>query len=194
MTTAATAILLQYTAPIYVAILAPFFIKEPTRGRDWLFIIVTIGGIVLFFMDNLSLEGMGGNLLALFSGVIFACFCMLLRRTGDPGGAIIWGNMLAFAFTLPFMDFQHLPSPSGWLCLLALGCLQLGLGYFLYSLAAPHLSALELIIIPSIEPILNPVLAALFIGEIPGAWSIAGGIIVLVTITSWSIIKARDKK
>jgi drug/metabolite transporter (DMT)-like permease len=139
MTTAANAILLLYTAPVYVALLAPFFIKEPTRGRDWLFIIAAIGGIVLFFMDSLSLEGMRGNLLAL-------------------------------------------------------GFLQQGLGYFLFSLAAPHLSALELIVIPSIEPILNPVLAALFIGEIPGAWSLAGGIIVLVTITSWSIIRAGGKK
>jgi drug/metabolite transporter (DMT)-like permease len=194
MTTAANAILLQYTAPIYVAILAPFFIKEPTRGRDWLFIVVTIGGIVLFFMDSLSPEGMGGNLMALFSGVVFACFCILLRRADDLTDVIVWGNIMAFGIGLPFMDFQHLPSLPGWLCLLALGFLQLGLGYFIYSLAAPYLSALELIVIPSIEPILNPALAALFIGEIPGSWSLAGGIIVLVTITSWSIIKARDKK
>jgi drug/metabolite transporter (DMT)-like permease len=119
---------------------------------------------------------------------------MFMRRVDDPTDAIVWGNLLAFAIGLPFMDFQHMPSLQGWLCLFALGFLQLGLGYFLFSLAAPHLSALELIIIPSIEPILNPVLAALFIGEIPGSWSIAGGIIVLLTITSWSIIKAGDKE
>ena len=92
------------------------------------------------------------------------------------------------------MDFQHIPDAGGWLALLALGCFQLGLGYYAYTKASVHLTALELIVIPILEPLLNPLLVALFLGEIPGKWSIIGGVIVLSTVTCWAAIKAGEKQ
>lgn len=193
LTTAANAILLQYMAPVYVALLAPFILKEKTTRRDWLFIAIAMGGMVLFFVDSISDSGMEGNLLAIISGMCFAFFILFLRKVpaGTSADTVIWGNILAFLFCLPFMDFANLPSLHGKIALLAMGCLQLGLSYYLYAKASPHLCALELVVVPIIEPILNPVLVALLIHEIPDKWSIIGGIIVLCTISIWSVIKAR---
>lgn len=193
LTTAANAILLQYMAPVYVAIVAPFFLKEPTRHNDWLFIALALCGMALFFMDSLSMTGMQGNLIAVGGGLLFAAFGLLLRKIPAQLGpdVLIWGNILAFVICLPFINFASPPSTAGWLALLAMGCFQLGFSYYLYTKAVAHLSALELILIPTIEPILNPLLVALLIGEIPSKWSIIGGIIVLSTVTMWSISKLR---
>jgi drug/metabolite transporter (DMT)-like permease len=194
LTTAANAIVLQYLAPVYVALLAPVFLKESTSRRDWLFIMLAACGMVMFFMDELSAGGLTGNILGVCSGVFFASFCLVLRCAPQDYAAdmVVWGNVAAFFLSLPFMDFQHIPDAGGWLVLLALGCFQLGLGYYFYTRAAAHLTALELIVIPVLEPLLNPLFVALFLGEIPGMWSIAGGVLVVSTVTGWAVIKARE--
>ena len=194
MTTAANAIVLQYLSPVYVALLAPVFLQEPTSRRDWLFIVPAACGMVMFFMEELSVGGLAGNILGVLSGVFFAAFCMTLRCApeGYTPDMVVWGNVAAFFISLPFMDFQHIPDAGGWLGLLALGCFQLGLGYYLYARASVHLTALELILIPVLEPLLNPLFVALFLGEIPGTRSIAGGILVLSSVTGWAVIKARE--
>ena len=192
MTTAANAILLQYLSPVYVALLAPVFLKEPTSRRDWIFIVLAACGMVMFFMDELNAGGLTGNILGVFSGVFFAALCMTLRCVpqGYATDMVVWGNLAAFFISLPFMDFQHLPDAGGWLGLLALGCFQLGFSYYLYTKATTQLSALELIMLPVLEPLLNPLFVALFLGEIPGIWSIAGGILVLSTVTGWALRRA----
>ena len=196
MTTAANAILLQYLAPVYVALLAPVFLKEATRRRDWIFILLAICGMLLFFLDEVSTGGLIGNTMGVFSGIFFAAFCMALRCVpeGNATDMVVWGNIAAFLLSLPFMDFQHTPDVGGWFGLLALGCFQLGLSYYLYTKASVSLTALELIVIPVLEPLLNPLLVALFLGEIPGPWSIVGGILVLSTVTGWAVIKAGEKQ
>ncbi|MDR0465783.1 MAG: EamA family transporter [Deltaproteobacteria bacterium] len=196
LTTAANAILLEYLSPVYVALLAPIFLKEPTRRRDWLFIVSAACGMAMFFMDELGAGGLAGNVLGVFSGIFFASFCLALRRVpaGHAVDMVVFGNVTAFLLSLPFMDFQHVPGASGWLCLLILGCFQLGLGYYFYAAASVHLTALELSVIPVLEPLLNPLIVALFLGETPGVWSMAGGVIVLGTVTSWAAIKAGEKR
>ena len=196
MTTAANAILLQYLSPVYVALLAPVFLKEPTNRQDWIFILLAACGMVMFFLDELSPSGLTGNILGIISGIFFAALCMTLRCVpkGYAADMVIWGNVAAFFLCLPFMDFQHLPDAGGWLGLLVQGCFQLGFSYYLYTKASVHLTALELIMIPMLEPLLNPLLVALFLGEIPGKWSIAGGVIVLSAVANWTGVKARTKQ
>jgi hypothetical protein len=80
MTTAANAILLQYLSPVYVALLAPVFLKEHTSRRDWIFILLAACGMVMFFLDELSPSGLTGNIFGVLSGIFFAVFCMSLRR------------------------------------------------------------------------------------------------------------------
>lgn len=183
-TTAANAILLQYTAPIYVAIMSAWFLKEKVRVSDWMTIFMVLGGMVLFFLDDLKAGSLLGNILAILSGLTFAIMIICLRsqKASSPLITVFWGNVLTALIGLPFM-FGSMPDGASWLGLLLLGVFQLGLSYILYTLAIKKVSALEAILIPIIEPILNPIFVLVVMGEVPGPWSLIGGMVVLVSIT-----------
>ena len=189
MTTAANAILLQYTAPIYVALFAGWFLGEKTTKWDWLTIVTALGGILLFFLDDLSAGGWWGNMVAILSGVAFAGLALFLRKQkdGSPLESLFLGNVLTALIGLPFM-FGSTPGAMGWLGLFLLGVFQLGFSYILYARAIKHVTALEAILIPIIEPILNPIWVLLLLGETPGKWAVAGGAIVLVSVTFRSVL------
>lgn len=180
LTTAANAILLQYTAPLYVILFSPWFLGERASRRDWLTLLIMMGGMVLFFLDELTLDGYLGNGLALLSGLCFAWLTLFLRRQKDGSAlpSLFLGNLLAGMIGLPFM-FQSLPDASSWIGLILLGVVQLGLPYILYALALRHVRAIEGILIPMIEPVLNPVWVFLLMGEQPSAWAMIGGAIIL---------------
>jgi drug/metabolite transporter (DMT)-like permease len=193
-TTAANAILIQYTAPVYVALLSAWFLKERVKPLDWLTIAVVMGGMVLFFVDELSMEGVLGNLLAAGSGICFAFFTVFMRmqKEGSPIESVLLGNIITALIGIPFI-FADLPGTAGWINLVVLGVVQLGVPYILYSKAIKYVTALEASLIPVIEPMLNPVWVLLFIGEIPGLWALVGGIIVVAAVTIRCIIPLRNK-
>ena len=180
LTTAANAILLQYTAPIYVALFSPWFLGERADRRDWLTLLVMLCGMALFFMDELSLDGYLGNGIALVSGLCFAWLTLFLRRqkNGSALPSLLLGNLLAGVIGLPFM-FQSMPDLSSGVGLLLMGVVQLGLPYILYALALRHIRAVEGILIPMIEPVLNPVWVFLMMGEQPSPLALVGGAIIL---------------
>jgi Predicted permease, DMT superfamily len=184
MTTAANAILLQYTSPIFVAILGAVFLKERVKISDWITIASVSFGMVLFFMDDLAPGNFIGNILAIVSGLFFAIMAVCLRsqKSGSPVMTVFWGNALTAVIGIPFM-FGSMPDTRSWVALVLLGVVQLGFAYVLYSIAIKKVSALESVLIPIIEPILNPTFVFLVTGEFPGPWSIVGGAIVLVSIT-----------
>jgi len=194
LTTAANAILLQYTAPIYVALLGAWFLGERAEWFDWIIILILIGGIALFFLDHLTVGNLLGNGFAILSGISFACLVLFLRKQKNesPIGSIILGNLLTSLVGLPFM-FESMPGALSWAGLLFLGVVQLGLSYVLYSEAIKHSTALEAILIPGIEPILNPIWVFLILGEVPGKWALVGGAIVFVSVTTRSVIAALRK-
>ena len=180
LTTAANAILLQYTAPVYVALFSPWFLGEQADRRDWLTLLVMLGGMALFFMDELSFDGYLGNSIALVSGLCFAWLTLFLRRQKDSSSlpSLFLGNLLAGVIGLPFM-FQSMPDLSSCVGLLVMGVVQLGLPYILYALALRHVRAVEGILVPMIEPVLNPVWVFLMMGEKPSPWAIVGGAMIL---------------
>ena len=180
LTTAANAILLQYTAPVYVALFSPWFLGERARGNDWLSLAVILVGMLLFFGDQLSLDGYLGNGVALASGFCFAWLTLFLRRHREESAisALVLGNLLAGLIGLPFM-FQSMPDASSWIGLLLLGVVQLGLPYVMYALALRHIRAVEGILLPMIEPVLNPLWVFLLLGETPGPLALLGGAIIL---------------
>ncbi|TEU10276.1 MAG: DMT family transporter [Anaerolineales bacterium] len=184
LTTAANAILLQYTSPIYIALFGAWFLGERATRLDWITIFVVIGGMVLFFLDDLTTGGFWGNVCAISSGVTFACLVLFMRKQkdGSPLESIFLGNILTALVGLPFM-FEAMPSASSWVGLLLSGVLQLGLSHVLYAAAIKHIAALEAILIAVIEPILNPLWVLLIMGETPGPWALLGGFIVLVSVT-----------
>ncbi len=183
-TTAANAILLQFTAPIYVALLGRWFLKEKVKLSDWVTIFFVLGGMGLFFVDKLSTKGLLGNILAAASGISFAFFTIFMRmqKDGSPLESVLLGNILTAMIGLPFL-FVSRPDASGWLNLVILGVIQLGIPYVIYSKAIKNASALEAILIPVLEPLLNPVWVFLTLHEAPGMWSLVGGLIVLTAVT-----------
>ncbi|MGE4298878.1 MAG: DMT family transporter [Desulfovibrionaceae bacterium] len=184
LTTAANAILLAYTAPVYVALFAPLLLGERTRRGDWVFVAATMGGMVLFFLDRLSPTGLWGNAIAMGSGVAYAAFtlCMRAQKDTSPVESVILGHLLAAACGLPFM-FSGVPGGAGWLGLVYLGIVQQGVSLALYTWAIRRLGALEAIGIMTLEPICNPVWVALGYGELPGMWAVLGGVVVMAAIT-----------
>jgi drug/metabolite transporter (DMT)-like permease len=194
LTTAANAILLQYTAPAWVALFSHFLLKERVSRLDWMFVFITLLGMLLFFIDKLAAAGLFGNGLAVLSGVAFASLVCFLRhqKHGSPIGSILLGNLFTALFSIPWM-LHPVRDPLSWTSLVLLGIFQIGLSYALYSVAIKHVSALEGILVPVIEPILNPVWVLLFVGETPGKWALLGGAIVItaVLIRSWISIKSK---
>jgi drug/metabolite transporter (DMT)-like permease len=190
LTTAANAIFLQYTAPIYVAVLGHYFLGERTRKSDWVFIAIALMGVALFFRDQFSSEGFLGMVIALFSGLCFGILVVLLRKEsqGSPANAILLGNLITAVIGLPFAIGHPLPAPQVGIIVL-LGVVQLGLPYVLYSIAIKRVSALEAVLIPMIEPILNPLWVALQRGEVPGPWSLTGGALVLSSVLVRELIR-----
>lgn len=184
MTTAANAILLQYTAPVHVALLSAWLLNEHPTRRDWLTIFAVLAGMVLFFFQQMSPGNLIGNLCALFTGFTFALFIVILRkqRNSSPAATVFLGNVFTAIAGLPFM-LDSLPSATGWLGLLFLGIFQLGLAYVLYTWAIAHVTAMEAILITLIEPVLNPFWVFILMGEVPAWTSLVGGIIIVGVVT-----------
>jgi len=192
LTTAANAILMQYTAPIWVALLAPLVLREKTSRRDWFFIGLTFGGLALFFLDSLTLQSLKGLALGALSGIFFAGLALFMRqgRGAPPMKILIYGNFLAVAGGVYFWG-PPWPSAGDLAIVAAAGIFQIGLAYYLFSLASQGVSSLEMVLVTAVEPILNPLWVFLILGERPGGWSLVGGAVVLVTVTGWSILKSR---
>lgn len=192
MTTAANAILLQFTAPIYVALLSFFILKEKVRRLDWLVIAIVFGGLSLFFLDDMTTGNLIGNLLALLAGFTFAVTVVALRyqKEGSPLESTLLGNFMTFLLALPFIATAPIPDTKSIIGLIILGIFQLGLAYILFANAIKYVTALEVTLLNVVEPLCNPIWVFLFIGEAPTRNALIGGIIVLTAITVRSIFSA----
>ena len=193
LTTAANAIFLQYTAPIYIALISPWFLGERIKWLDWLLVLIALSGVGLFFLDRLSLQGLSGVFAALGSGFAFAWLAVLMRRqkAGSPEAVVLLGNIVTFLIALPW-TFPILRIEENGPPLLLLGVVQLTIPYLLYSLAIRHVRALDASIISIIEPILNPIWVMFATSERPAYWSIVGGAIVLATSLTRSLLASRS--
>lgn len=196
LTSAANAILLQYTAPVWVALFGAWFLGEHATRADWITIGVALGGMALFFKDSLTLGHLDGDLLAVLSGVFFAVMTIALRRqkAGSAVESIIMGNLIAFLAGLPWVVKSPMLAPAGWAALVTLGVVQLGVSYWLYARAIKHVTALEAVLIPVIEPILNPLWVLLFMHEMPSQWALVGGTVVLGAVTLRAVVSIRARQ
>lgn len=190
--TAANAILLQYTAPIWVALASPWLLKEKIAAIDWGAIVLVVGGMVLLVIDRLVVGNIGGDIMAVASGICFAMGIIALRgeSQGSPLTIIIIGNAITAVIGLPFLA-EQLPSGNDLVYLLLLGSFQLALGYILFARGVRYVSALEGTLIPMLEPILNPLWVVLFYGEQPTTLAFIGGAIIIATVAARSM-KGRD--
>ncbi len=199
-TTAANAIFLQYTAPVYLLILEPLLYKEKFRPRDLTTVLICLGGMTLFFVGKLRPEDVSGNLLALASGLCFAVYFLMLRhskaRLVNRASSVIYGNLLAVIITAPWglMALPHL-NRFDVLAVVYLGVFQLGLAYTLFTFAmAQGVRSLDAGIIGYIEPVLNPVWVFLALGERPSRWALIGGAIIISAVVVHMLLDARQKR
>src|SRR6266567_3746989 len=200
LTTAANAIFLQYTAPVYVLILEPLFYKEKFRLRDLVTVAACVVGMSLFFVGKLRPQDLNGNLLALASGVCFALFFLLLRhskaRAVNRASSAIYGNLLVVLICAPafFGALRRGISPEDFGRIAYLGIVQIGFAYLLFTLAmARGVRSLDAGIIGYVEPVLNPIWVFLFIGERPSGWAIIGGAIIIASVIAHMLSEARTK-
>ncbi|MBA3459625.1 MAG: EamA family transporter [Deltaproteobacteria bacterium] len=196
LTTAANAILIQYSAPIWIALLGAWFLNERATRLDWITIGLVLGGITLFFFEQLTFDHVAGNLVALAAGVAFAFSAMTLRKVAlvgdsDPLRPMFLGNLLGAVIGAPFMLMHAGPDSTGWLALLGLGVVQQAAAYLCYAWAIRHATALEAMLIPVIEPVLSPVWVALAFGERPGPWALVGGVIVVGAVVARGALGSR---
>jgi DME family drug/metabolite transporter len=198
-TTAANAIFLQYTAPIYILILGPFIIGERFHWRDLITIIFCIFGMTLFFVGKLELNDYWGNIAALGSGIFLGLYIMLLRHPKAAGTnsviAVIYGNFLLAALTSPsgIAAFSTI-SLHDLALVTALGVFQIGLSYILFIKGVTGgTRPLDASIIGFFEPILNPVWVFLFYGEQPSNWAILGGLVIVATVAGHTLVQYRNR-
>lgn len=196
-TTAANAIFLQYTAPVYLLIFEPLFYKEKFRSRDLIVVLVCVAGMSLFFVGKLRPEDVTGNLLALASGLCFACYFLLLRhsksRAVNRASSVIYGNLLLVLLAAP-AGLKALPRMTSHdaLSVIYLGVVQIGLAYTLFTVAmARGVRSLDAGIIGYIEPVLNPIWVFLVLAERPTQWALLGGAIIVTAVVCHTLIEAR---
>lgn len=202
-TTAANAILLQYTAPIYVVLLSWPLLREKVTGADILAVMGCFAGIVWFFLGQISTTGLYGNLLALSSGLGLGLLPLLLRRAERPAPStsprdktllpfmptcvLLLGNVLAFFCGLPAMATARVTGASVWVWLFLLGVVQVALAYLFYAAAVRRLRPVECLMVATLEPILNPLWVALGTGERPSRTAVIGGVLIVFSVVSHGI-------
>jgi len=193
LTTAANTIVLQFTAPIFVILLSMLcFHKRPQR-LDVLACCVVFGGIVFFFIDSLSMGGGIGNVLALISGIAYAGVFMLNDMpNSDAISSVFWGDVLSAVTGLPFLfrehDFSFIPVTS----LLVLGVFQVAVAYILLTIGLKTTPPVTASLVSGIEPVLNPILVAVFYQEKMGGMALVGAGIVICGVVGYNVLKIRQ--
>jgi len=198
-TTAANAIFLQFTAPIYLLVLEPIFLKIKFEPKNIIAIAVTIFGMILFFFGRLEVGSIHGNFIAIASGICFACFALLLKKkriekkSENTLNSVILGNAIValVSFFIVFPDFGL--SFTETLILLYMGIFQIGVSYMIFNEGIKYVSATESMIIATMEAIFNPIWVFLGIGEVPSIYAIAGGIVIISAIL-WRNLSRRTKE
>ncbi|HEX6047192.1 MAG TPA: DMT family transporter [Pyrinomonadaceae bacterium] len=199
-TTAANAIFLQYTAPVYLLILEPVVYKEKFRGRDLLTVLVCVGGMALFFVGQLRPQDVAGNVMALASGLCFAVYFLLLRhpkaRAVNRASSVIYGNLLCVLIAAPWgVTALSRVGVHDLVSVVYLGVVQLGISYALFTVGMTRgVRSVDAGIICYIEPVLNPVWVFLVLGERPSRWALLGGAIIIVAVIIHMLLDARFKR
>lgn len=189
-TTAANAIFLQSTAPIYVLIFEPLLTKTKWERINIITIAVCFAGMILFFMGDLTPGDIKGNIAALLAGVAFATFFLGMKKN-DPNygeSSIFYGNVIVALSCIPFVTGLSSISLQDFAMVSFLGIFQIAFAYALFSYGLKRIIAVEASIISMFEPVLNPIWVFIGYGEVPSFYAIIGGLIIITAITVRTLI------
>lgn len=193
LTTAANAIVLQFTEPVWVILLGWVVFRSRPRASALVASAVVIAGIVCFFFDSLSAGGMLGNILAIASGLAYAGVFLLKESPRcDFECAAILGFAACFVVGIPFYPQETVFTFDIALTIVALGVVQLGLAYLFLSKGLDAVSPVTASLTSTIEPLLNPILVAIVVGETIGPLSIFGAVLVVGAATAYNVYAARN--
>ena len=191
MTTAANAIILQYTAPVWIILfMALLFHVRPTK-LDIATCAIVFAGILCFFLDSLGSGSMVGNVIAVLSGVFYGGLFLLNQfPEGDAVSSMVLGQIISAVLMAPMIVRETVFTPSVLLAVFLLGFFQVGVAYLFFSIGTKYTRPVSASLIAGIEPILNPILVAVFWGETIAPLSMAGAAIVVIAILSYNILGA----
>jgi len=193
LTTAGNAIVLQFTAPIFVILFSVLFFGKRPQKLDLAACGLVLGGVLLFFIDSLSAGGMLGNVLALLSGVSYAgVFLMNDMPDSDPISSVFWGDVISAAVGLPFLGYETDFSKNTMIALLVLGVFQVAMAYILMVEGLKTTPPVTASLVSGIEPVLNPILVAVFYHEMIGPIALVGAMVVVGGVLLYNVILARQ--
>ena len=193
LTTAANAIILQFTAPIFVLLFSALFFHKKPKKLDCIACLAVFGGILFFFVDSLEMGGGLGNFLALLSGVAYAgVFMMNDMPDSDAISSVFWGDVLSALTGLPFLLQETEFPPQAIVSIILLGVFQVALAYILLTIGLAVTTPVTACLISGIEPILNPILVALFYGEMVGHFAVVGAAIVIIGVVGYNLAQIRQ--
>lgn len=193
-TTAANAIFLQSTAPIYVLIFEPIINKTKYDKLNIITIAVCFIGMIFFFLGEISPGHLEGNLVALVSGITFASFFLGMRKNGKEyqQSSIFYGNIFVALICIPFLfDLKPLSFNDIWMVTF-LGVFQIAIAYAFFSYGLKRILAVEASIISMFEPVLNPVWVMIGYGEVPSITASIGGAIIIIAIFTRTLFAGSD--
>ena len=195
LTTAANTIVLQFTAPIFVLLITLLvFHRRPDR-LDVITCAVVFGGVVFFFVDSLEMGGGLGNILALLSGVSYAgVFLLNDMPDSDAISSVFWGDVLSALTGLPFLVKETDFSPATVTSLLVLGVFQVAVAYILLTIGLKTTPPVTASLVSGIEPVLNPILVAVFYRETMGPMALVGAAIVIGGVIVYNVCRAKQQK
>ena len=197
MTASANAILLQYTAPVWAALLGWFFLKEKPRWENWFALVFVCMGMFMVFSCGLAAGSLAGDMLAILSGILFAANSVVLRARKDSNTAdiLFYAHLLCVIFSIPFF-FVYPPTLTvqSVLCIGFLGIFQLGVASALFAYGIKRVPAVQAMLTATIEPVLNPVWVLFVTGERPGIRVITGGAIIIAAVLFSSMLSALRRR
>ena len=191
LTTAANTIVLQFTAPVFVIFFMWLFFKQRPKRLDIITSVIVFAGIVCFFVDGLASGNMLGNVLAVLSGVSYAgVFMMNSFETSDSLSSIFLGQAICAVTSIWFIFGETDFGVTAIGGILALGVFQLALAYIFMAKGLDEVPAVTASLTTAIEPILNPLLVAVFYHETVTPLSFVGAVIVVAAVVGYNVWKA----
>lgn len=181
ITTAANAIALQYTAPMFVFIIVHFLFGEKITGASWISLVLGMLGIAVICAGSAGQPDAAGVMIALLSGLLFSIYMVSLRflKEFNPGTLTFLNNLVCCLILLPLVGSElSLSLKEGWI-VAVMGVVQLGIPYWLFSKGLEQISVQEASLIVLIEPVLNPIWVALIVGELPSGATLVGGLCIV---------------
>lgn len=191
LTTAANAIVLQYTSPVIIFLYSVIFGKKKPSAVEAVLVFIVMLGCVLSFADRLDKGSFIGNLLALASAFTFAGLIIINNRPEtDAMESQLLGNLISMAVTLPFVFFDDALTFTWPIIGVALyqGICQFGLAHVLFGIGIKRTDYVSASLILTLEPILAPVWAFIVLREIPGVMAIIGFFVVLLGVSAYTLL------